>query len=167
MIDAPLLPAWITPAHFTVLRRLVETLDAWDLPHLASGGLAGNVHGSLWPLHDIDLDVPRSALEPLARAFSHEVSWGPARYADAEFELDLLRLTVDGIEVDLTAAESVVLCTPAGERVPWPTDFARAELHQLGPLALRVTPLADLVAYKRVIGRSADLRELTALAARR
>lgn len=160
--DAPL-PAWITPAQYAVLRRLVATLDAWQVPYVASGGLAGNLHGSAWPLHDIDLDVPRAALPRLASAFSAGVRFGPAPYVDDEFDLELLGLMVDGVEVDCSAAESVVLVTPGGERVARPTALDRAERRRVGAVEVRALPLADLLAYKRLIGRTADVRDLEAL----
>lgn len=161
------LPGWLTGAQFEVLRTVIEVLAAGRTPYVASGGLAGNLHGSSWPLHDIDLDVPAAALEPLARRFAGGLQWGPARYADDEFDLALLRLRLDGVEVDVAAAESVVLRTPAGERVARPTDLTRAEHRAVGGLDVRVLPLDDLLDYKRLIGREADVRALEALGERR
>lgn len=43
-------------------------------------------------------------------------------------------------------------------------DLSRGETRQLGDLSARVFSLDDLIGYKRVIGRTADLRELESLA---
>lgn len=163
MLDAPDLPAWLTPVQFSVLTRLVGTFQALGVPYVATGGLAGNLHGSTWPLRDIDVDVPGAALARLAARFPAAVRFGPGPYRDAEFELDLLGLTLDGVEVDVSAAESVVLRRPTGARVPWPTGLARAETRAVGPLRVRVVSLDALLAYKRLVGRVADLRDLETL----
>lgn len=55
-IDADL-PPWLTAAQFDALRTLMQSLSDERIPYVVGGGLAGNLHGSSWPLHDIDLDV--------------------------------------------------------------------------------------------------------------
>jgi hypothetical protein len=45
-------------------------------------------------------------------------------------------------------------------------DLQEVTLRRLGELALPVQPLARVVAYKRVLGRHADLAELEPLLAR-
>lgn len=161
------LPPWITPAQHRVLAWLVARLDTLGIPYVASGGLAGNLHGSDWPLHDIDLDVPGSRLvdvaTAIAAAFPSATIVGPRPYADEEFALELLTARVDGVDVDVSAAESVVLCSPDGTRRAWPTALDAHETRTVGALAVRVVPLTQLLAYKRVIGRAADVAALEAL----
>lgn len=163
MTDALALPPWLTAAQYAVLRELVGRLARWQVPYVVTGGLAGNLHGARWPLHDLDIDVPGSVLRRVASHYAAAVRSGPAPYADAEFALELLTLRLDGVDVDLTAAESVVLRPPVGTPRPWPTDLAVADWRRVGDLTVRVLPLDRLIAYKRFIGRHADLRELDAL----
>src|SRR5262249_34932808 len=47
----------LTPSQENALRRLVGLLDAAGACYQFTGGFAGNLHGSRWPLHDFDLDV--------------------------------------------------------------------------------------------------------------
>lgn len=161
--EAGALPPWLTHAQHAALRTLVEWLDAASVAYVASGGLAGNLHGSRWPLHDIDVDVPRDVQARIASDFAHAVRFGPAPYADAEFELDLLTLSLGGVEVDVSAAESVVLRSPDGARHASPTDLRVAEERTVAGLRVRVLPLDRLIAYKRLIGRRADCAELESL----
>lgn len=162
-VDPLLLPPWITATQFVVLHALVTHLARSGVPYVATGGLAGNLHGARWRLHDLDFDVPHAALPGLARHYAAAVRFGPAAYADDEFELDLLTLRLEGVDVDFSAAESVVLRSPAGVRRPWPTDLREADERQVGGLPVRVLPLERLRAYKRFIGRQVDLRELDTL----
>ncbi|HUO51926.1 MAG TPA: hypothetical protein VMT93_05365 [Gemmatimonadaceae bacterium] len=159
-------PPWITVAQLGALRRVVALLDAMRVPYRITGGLAGNLHGSTWPVHDIDLDVPSEALGALAarmRAWPGAVVSGPGRYRDEEFELDLLELALDGVEFDLSGASAMSLYSPAGERRALVVDFDASDVREAGGLALPVIPLAELLRYKRFIGRSADVADLERL----
>lgn len=98
------LPPWITSAQREALGTLVDSLREIGLPFQATGGLAGNLHGSQWPLHDLDFDVAAAALPVLAA----------------------VQRSFDGPVI--------------------PT-----------------TPLALLIAYKRTIGRRADVADLRLL----
>jgi hypothetical protein len=159
----PTLPAWITPAQFDALRALVAWLDAEGIPYALSGGLAGNLYGSTWPLVDIDLDVPTAALPRLAAHHAPHVTFGPARYADDEFELTLCTVALPAVSIDASGAESIGLRAPDGTVQPWATDLREVVVRPLAGLSLRVVPLDRLVAYKRVIGRTRDLVELERL----
>jgi hypothetical protein len=48
------------------LRRLVGMLKGAGACYQFTGGFAGNLHGSKWPLHDLDVDVARADMPGLA-----------------------------------------------------------------------------------------------------
>jgi len=163
--DVRWLPAWISPAQFSALADLVGFLDDARVPYAVSGGLAGNLAGSQWPLHDIDVDVPAAALPLLAQHYAPWILSGPGAYEDEEFALQLLQLRLPEVGIDIAAAESIVLRDPQGRLHSWPSDLASFELRTLGPLSVRVHPLSSIRAYKRMIDRTADLADLDRLAA--
>ncbi len=144
------------------LRHVVEVCEALRVPYQFSGGFAGNVHGSQWPLHDIDVDVDGD-LRELAAAFAASVLAGPLRWDDEEFSADMLVLEIEGVRVEITAVQDFYL-KRGEQRRAVEADLTRAERHAVGGVWCRVQPLADLLAYKRFLGRVADLRELEALA---
>jgi hypothetical protein len=156
-------PDAVSPAQWRALLRLVSALDAAGIAYQFSGGLAGNVHGSAWPLHDIDLDVPGARITQVAALFPGEVAQGPARFADDEFDLVLLRLELDGVPVDVSAADDAWIFTRAGVRTPLRIDLARAERRQFRGTSLLVAPLDDLIAYKQLLGRDRDVADLLRL----
>lgn len=156
-------PDAVSPAHWRALLRLVATLERHGIPYQVSGGLAGNVHGSAWPLHDIDVDVPGARIAQVAALFSGEVVRPPARFVDEEFDVALLCLALDGVPVDVSAADDAWIFTRAGVRTPLPIDLARAERREFRGMPLFVAPLDDLIAYKRVLGRDRDVADLLRL----
>lgn len=158
----PILPSWITAQQFDVLKELRKELDGSRIPWMATGGLAGNLGGSSWPLHDIDLDVPTAALAQLATRWSAALL-SHGRYVDQELDLDLLRLRIRDVEVDISGADAAYGFEPNGTRRPLPNRLAQRVMRELAGLAIPCQRLEDLIAYKTVIGRHADLRELLAL----
>lgn len=142
---------------------LLEALRDIGLPFQATGGLAGNLHGSRWPLHDLDFDVADAALPALAERFRAHIVRGPGPYRDAEFALELLTFRVGTVEADVAAASTVRLIDPAGIEHPAPTDLAAAVPRDFDGQTVPTMPLEALIAYKRIIGRHADVEDLERL----
>ena len=155
-------PPWITPEKLAVLTMLCTELERQASPWMAVGGLAGNLWGSDWPLHDLDFDVTSDALAQLAAHFRSRVV-RQGRYVDEEFDLDLLRLNIGGVEVDLSSVDDAYCFTPAGVRTVLPNTLGRRVLRPLGALSLPCQHLEDLLAYKATIGREQDVRNLERL----
>jgi hypothetical protein len=157
-------PSWIVARQLTALDQLLVAFRELNVPYVATGGLAGNLHGSRWPLHDLDFDVPHDALPRLAAHFAPAVRFGPAAYRDDEFALTLLTLELHGTSIDLAAAETVRLVRADGALSAFPTDLLRGEIRSLGSMRLHTMALDDLIAYKRVLRRPRDVADLEQLA---
>lgn len=157
------LPSWISVEQFTVLMRILEALNQAQHPYQATGGLAGNLHGSRWPLHDLDFDVATPLLSRMATEFRAHVVYGPAPFRDEEFALDLLTLRFGSVDVDISDAASIRLMKANGEGQPWPSDLSAVVWRPLHQHRVPTMPLPQLVAYKRAIGREADVADLEAL----
>jgi hypothetical protein len=155
----------LTDRQERALRRLVHILDTEATAYQFTGGFAGNLHGSLWPLHDLDLDVPRADLPRLAAALRPYTTCPLGPVTDDEFELQLLRAEIDGVSIDVSQAEDAFALT-GGQRVPLGTSLARRVRVLLLDFAVWVQPLDELIAYKALLGRAADLADLRALQAR-
>lgn len=154
----------LTPAHEQALATLLELFESRDLWYRATGGLAGNVHGSAWPLHDIDLDYRRADWPRIAEGLGALLVSPPALYEDEEFRLVMAVARISGVQVEFCQLEDCAVAGPDGW-VAQDTDLARRDLRVFQGRALWVLPLPDLIAYKRLLGREADLRELCSLTA--
>lgn len=149
--------------HLSVLAFVVETFESYGIQYQVTGGIAGNIFGSLWTPHDIDLDVGAVDFANVATLFASEMLLPPYRHVDKEFDLWLMRLLIDGIEIDISQVEDSFAITKEGRRVPFSTDLSRAERRHFLDIEVMVQPLEDLIAYKRIIGRVADVADLSAL----
>jgi hypothetical protein len=74
-----------------------------------------------------------------------------------------LQLAIGGVRIDISQAEEGYCLTSAG-RQPITTDLRRRAKTNLWGLELYVQPLEDIILYKVLMGRSADLKELQILA---
>jgi hypothetical protein len=149
--------------HLAVLKIVVEKLDAHGIKYQLTGGIAGNVFGSLWPPHDIDFDVCEADFAKIATLFHSNIKKPPYHYTDQEFDFRLMTLVIDGIEIDFTQIEDSFGVTTSGERFPFLTDLAKAERHNFMGMKVMVQPLQDIIEYKRKIGRFEDVEDLSNL----
>jgi hypothetical protein len=156
----------LTASQECALRRLIGILDEAGACYQFTGGFAGNLHGSRWPLHDLDVDVAQQDLPRLTELLRPYTTRPLGLYVDDEFELHLWRGEIDGVPIDVSQAEEAY-ARAGGRRGPLGT---RLELRQRVPvldLEVWVQPLGELIAYKELIGRSADVADLRALQAGR
>ncbi|MCU0753784.1 MAG: hypothetical protein MUE46_01510 [Xanthomonadales bacterium] len=154
----------LSAAHAAALHTVLDALAQAGVWYRATGGLAGNLHGSRWPLHDIDLDYYRADW-PRIEAVMRPYLWqAPQAYRDAEFRLTLARARVGSVEIEFCQIEDCAVASEEGWRL---LDIApiRETRHWQGR-EVWTLPLADLVAYKSLMGREADLRELRSLPSR-
>jgi hypothetical protein len=155
----------LTASQERALRRLVGLLDAAGACYQFTGGFAGNLHGSRWPLHDLDIDVARDDLPRVAELLAPYTTFPLGPYVDDEFELALWRGEIDGQAIDMSQAEEGYALV-GGRRVPLDVKLARRQRVRALDLEVWVQPLDELIAYKELLGRTADLADLRALQAR-
>ena len=112
----------LTASQELALRRLVGILDGAGACYQFTGGFAGNLHGSRWPLHDLDVDVAREDLPQVAELLGPVYHSAVGLYVDDEFELKLLRAEAEGVEIDVSQAEEAY-ARVGGRRVPLGTSL--------------------------------------------
>jgi hypothetical protein len=152
----------LTSAQERAIRQLVRILDKAAACYQFSGGFAGNLHGSRWPLHDLDVDVAQQDLPRLAELLQPYIYHPLGPYEDAEFRLHLLCAQLEGVDIDVNQAEDAY-GRSGGQWLPLGTDLAQRQRVSVLDLYVWVQPLEALIAYKELIGRSADVAELRTL----
>jgi len=153
----------ITPLQRVSIHRVLDLFDAAGLRYQCTGGFAGILHGSKWPLHDLDLDVAKADMAIVTAVLGGAITRHAGAYRDGEFDLVLLQAEVGGLEMDVSQVEGAKILTASG----WEhmgTDLSRREIVSWEGQSVPVIPLADLIAYKRRLpGRAADVAELSTL----
>lgn len=160
--DPPTHPPFATADQWRVVQKVINILETHQIRYQVTGGLAGNLYGSSWPLQDLDLDIASADLERVYQCFEPWAIAPPDRYIDHEFDVILLRLSMDGLMVDLTA-DQPAYALRGKKQISLKTDLSTAHRTRCLGLPLWVQSLKSLMDYKKTLGRSADLADLQQL----
>lgn len=152
----------ISNNHWETIKFLVSVFDKNLIEYQFTGGFAGNVYGSTWPLHDVDVEVVQKDIQLLADRLKDYTIRPFAQFVDEEFDLMLLTLKINDIEVDINQVEDAFIFAN-GIKTPLNTDISRRNKIFFLGLELYVQPLSDLIQYKKFLGRQADVNELIKL----
>lgn len=149
----------ITTEKLEIVLRMVDFFQNRKIPYQITGGLAGNLYGSAWKLHDIDLETHLEHLPEIEEAFYDHIASPTKIYQDEEFSIWLLQLNFNGVMVDINAVEDFFLA--GTNKIETNLDDA-VEMNFFGR-KVKVQPLKDLIAYKKILKREVDVRDLSQL----
>lgn len=152
----------MTPEQIETAKFIARFMHDNKVPYQFTGGFAGNIFGSKWPLQDIDLEIPKANFELVAYLLRQYVVAPTAFYQDNEFQMILLRLVINGVEVDINQIENQQICV-AGQWQDHAVEIKKAQLLPWEGLKISVQPLESLIAYKQLLGRTADVVDLQTL----
>jgi hypothetical protein len=157
-----MIPNIISENHLKTLSLAIATFDRHNIRYQATGGLAGNIYGSKWPLHDIDIEVSQRDMAKVVEIFREYTVRPLFRFVDEEFDLMLLGLCINDIEVEITQAEDAFIFSN-GVRIRLETDLSKAKKIRFLGLDIFVQPLDDIITYKRLLSRNNDVSDLISL----
>ena len=123
----------LTGSQERAVRWLIHCLEEAAACYQFSGGFAGNLHGSRWPLHDLDVDVAQQDLPRLAALLQPYISHPLGLYEDAEFRLHFLHAQFEGVDIDVNQAEDAY-GRSGRQWLPLGTDLARRSVLSVWPL---------------------------------
>ncbi|WP_424975057.1 hypothetical protein [Dinoroseobacter sp. S124A] len=132
------------------------------------GGLAAIAHGGTRPLHDIDLYMPfdHPRWPGFLAAIRPHVTWGPEKVVEGPWDLSYLKLLHGRQKIEIGAAERTrILDHATGTWVRQVIAFDRSVIRCVLGCEVAVMPAAQLIAYKRLLGRDVDLEDIRALGA--
>ena len=152
----------VSTEQIEIIKQLVSLLNEHKVPYQFTGGLAGNIHGSQWPLQDIDLEMPRAHIELVAYLLRQHVVSPMRFYQDKEFQLVILNLKIGTTAIDINQIEAQQICHE-GEWVPLTVDIKKAQIMPFHGIKVSVQPLDQLIAYKSLLGRTSDVADLSKL----
>jgi hypothetical protein len=139
--------------------QFIDYFESNNIKYQLTGGLAGNLYGSKWRLHDIDFETSFSNLAIIESHFAQFVTIKTSRYLDEEFSIWLLRLKVNDLEIDINEIEDFYL----NGNIKIETNVEKATDKVFFGRKVKVQPLEDIINYKKILNRQADLNDLMKL----
>ncbi|HEY9596344.1 MAG TPA: hypothetical protein V6D33_01580 [Cyanophyceae cyanobacterium] len=154
----------ISNHHLKALNVLVATFEQNSIEYQFTGGLAGNIYGSAWPLQDIDIDIAQRDIQRVIDIFKDYIIRPFSKFIDEEFELMLLTLEMDDVVVEINQAENSFIFRN-GVRRELDIDLSKREKKEFLGLEMYVQSLSDVIRYKQLLNRQADVSDLIQLSA--
>src|SRR4030042_2802208 len=130
-------------------RWIVAILRKHKIPFQISGGLAARLYGSRRKLADIDIDVPKKAFPKILPDVSRYVIFGPARYKDPNWDLNMITLRYRGQEIALCGIEGAKIFYKRLKKwVLYRADLSKVIRKKIYGLSVPVIPKRELIDYK-------------------
>jgi hypothetical protein len=143
---------------------VIKILCKHKVPFQIAGGFAARIYGSHRKLADIDIGVPDSKLKKILSDVRKYVIYGPKRYLDKNFDLQLMTLKYRGQEIDLYGTDKTKLYDRKHKK--WTKDktyFKKSMMKSVYGIKIPVIPKKELMEYKKILGRKVDLADVKAL----
>ncbi len=134
------------------LKFIVSLLRKKKIPFQIAGGFAASVYGSKRPIKDIDIDIPDSSIDTLAKEIKKYTTDGPIRYRGYRFDLYLLAINYRGQEIDFSGADSMKNSDVKNKKwVKYPGDLTKVHFKKAYGFLLPIIPPEGLIKYKKLL----------------
>ncbi|MBF2067638.1 MAG: hypothetical protein IGS39_24950 [Calothrix sp. C42_A2020_038] len=153
---------FISENHIRALKLIIPIFEQHNITYRITGGLAGNLYGSQWPLHDIDIEVAQKDIERVKELFHEYIAIDLMRIVDDEFDLLMMTLVIYGVDIEINQAEDAFIYhddTP----IKLDDDLYIFNTFFFEGLKLRVQQLQKIIEYKELLGRKNDVADLRKL----
>ena len=142
---------------------ITDILERNKIVYKISGGFAVRVYGVNRELADIDIEVPEKDISIIAHETKPYIKFGPERYKDGHWDLELLTLEYQGQEIDIACAEANIFNQ---EKKQWEkkiTDLQDAKMAEVYGKVVPIEKMNALINYKIKLGREVDIEDLKQL----
>jgi hypothetical protein len=145
----------------TALKWILWILEEPKVDFLISGGFAVRAYGSQRELADIDIEVPDKDIPAIAEKTKEYIIFGPQRYKDNFWILNLMTLKYSGQNIDIVGRdEAHIFNMHKGEwQVLNPKPKKKVIMEAYG-MKLPIDTKEELIRYKSIIGRDVDMEDV-------
>jgi hypothetical protein len=153
---------FISKNHIQALKLIIPIFEQHDITYRITGGLAGNLYGSQWELHDIDIEVAQKDIELVAELFQEYMAIDLMRLVDDEFDLLMMTLVIYGVDIEINQAEEAFIYHN-DTLIQLDDNLSIFNIITFEGLKLKVKPLEQIIQYKELLGRHQDVIDLITL----
>lgn len=155
----------MTPCQLQAFQWITDILFKHNMLFQVTGGLAAKIYGSQRDLNDIDLDVQTESLVLLVPLVKEYIIYGPTRYNNGKWDLELMTLRFNDQEIDISGDKCKIYDDSCEIWRDFPISLSKAELHTIEGITVPVLPKDQLLNYKKLLGgehQRIDCRTLSA-----
>jgi hypothetical protein len=142
---------------------MIDILERHKILYRISGGLAARAHGVDRELADIDIEVAEKDIFSIVEDVKPYIVFGPARNTDNSWDLQLLTLSYEGQDIDISGVEAKYFNR---ENKQWENclgDLRSNNIVEIYGKNVPVESIESLIAYKTKLAREVDLEDVRQL----
>jgi len=148
----------------TTLKWIVAILNRHNVPFQIAGGFGAHLYGGTRPVNDIDIDIPNEKFQDILLDIQKYINYGPARYKDEKWDLDLITVDYQGQLVDISGAFGAKIYDETNKIwTPYPCNFKTAQQINIYGIDVSVMDSKDLIAYKKLLNGAHQIEDIIAM----
>ena len=142
---------------------IIDILERRRIVYKITGGFAARVHGVDRELADIDIDVANESILKIVDDVKPYVIFGPGRYKDDSWDIELMTLKFEGQEIDISGTEAKIFNQETKRWGPQIGNLQSIEVKKVFGRKIPIESKSSLIAYKSKLTREVDLEDIKQL----
>lgn len=142
---------------------ITDILEKFGIKYKISGGFAARVYGVNRELADIDIEVKDEDIRITKEQVKPYIMYGPKRYLDENWDLELMTLNYEGQEIDIAGTGAKIFNKEKGKWEDCSGNLDTIEMKEVFGKKVPIESLQSLIAYKSKLGRKVDLEDVRQL----
>ncbi len=142
---------------------IIDILEKNAITYKISGGFAAKIYGTDRELADIDIEVQDEDIIFIEKEVRPYITFGPDRYKDERWDLELMTLLYEGQEIDIAGTNAKIFNKEKQEWDNSSGDFENIEIKEVYSKNVPVESLKSLIEYKKKLGREVDTEDVRQL----
>lgn len=139
---------------------ITNILEQTSVTYRISGGFAARVYGVERELADIDIQIADKDIVIIAEEVKPYIIFGPARYQDENWDLNLITLQYLGQEIDIASTNAKIFNQKTKLWEGWVTTLGDFEIKEVYRKNVPIEPMKSLISYKTNLAREVDLEDV-------
>ncbi|OGK51808.1 hypothetical protein A3B02_01870 [Candidatus Roizmanbacteria bacterium RIFCSPLOWO2_01_FULL_42_14] len=146
------------------LKWIIGVLEDNKITYQITGGFAAHIYGSTREVNDIDIDISEGSFQIILEDVRSKIVYGPCRYQDAKWDLQLMTLNYNGQEIDIGGAfETKIFDSINQTWVPFPGDFSKRRHMLFAGTDIYVVDPQSLIEYKSLLDGKHQKEDIAAI----
>lgn len=142
---------------------IITIIERYNINYKISGGLAARIYGANRELADIDIEMSDSDILTIFDDVKSYIVFGPARYKDKNWDLQLMTLQYEWQKIDIAGTEAKIFNQNTKQWEVCPGDLQNIEIKEVFGRRVPIESLQTLIAYKSKLAREVDLEDVRQL----
>lgn len=142
---------------------IINILEEKEIDYKISGGFAARIYGVDRELADIDIEVSDEDILLIEKEVKEYIIFGPARYLNENWDLELMTLEYEGQEIDIAGSGAKIFNKQTREWENISNGVNDNIVKEVYGIKVRVESINSLISYKTKLAREVDLEDVKQL----